>query len=200
MTIHAQTELQSYFRERLLASLGRHEVRIEDTTEWYLVQLLAGYAERADRGFGRPFVFALAEALEAADVTERLRLFRDLGDSALYACGFFSDHLSKRGVTKEYAVTMGARAYSNAEDLAAQSFFGADMPFADVYGELAEQFEPLTRVFDEIRESTTLRTPQDIIRLYDRWRKTGSPLLAERLREQGVYPQTSTGRGGPSLH
>ena len=58
----------------------------------------------------------------------------------------------------------------------------------DAYPELAEAFDLLARALDDVRETTALRTPQDIVRLYERWRRTGSPLLADRLREEGVYP------------
>jgi len=60
-----------------------------------------------------------------------------------------------------------------------------------VYRELAALFAPITRVLDDVRESTALRTPQDIVRLYDKWRRTGSPRIAARLSAEGVYP----GRG-----
>ena len=61
----------------------------------------------------------------------------------------------------------------------------------EVYRELASLFAPITRVLDDVRESTALRTPQDIVRLYDKWRRTGSPRIAARLSAEGVYP----GRG-----
>ncbi|MCZ7687217.1 MAG: hypothetical protein M5U28_54170 [Sandaracinaceae bacterium] len=44
-----------------------------------------------------------------------------------------------------------------------------------------------------------MRTPQDIVKLYDRWRRTRSPRLAERLRAEGVFP-TGEGPGGRILH
>ena len=66
----------------------------------------------------------------------------------------------------------------------------------EVYGDLSENFGTYTSLLEEVRESTAMRTPQDIVRLYEKWKKTGSPLLAERLRSEGVYPSP----GGKLLH
>ena len=55
--------------------------------------------------------------------------------------------------------------------------------------ELAEGFDDFARVLDEVRERTVLRSPQDIVRLYDLWKRTKDPRFAEKLRGQGVFPQ-----------
>jgi hypothetical protein len=154
-------------------------VSISTSTEVYLVHLLTGFVHvTADAALGQPLVQRLAEALEAPSTSERFRRFRALGDSALYISGFFSDHLSRRGVSRGYVVAMGGRAYVAASDV------GGDM-----FAELAEGFDDLAQVLDEVRETTSLRTPQDIVRLYERWRRTRSPSLAERLEAEGVFPQ-----------
>ncbi|MEM9195743.1 MAG: hypothetical protein AAGF12_41635 [Myxococcota bacterium] len=179
--IELNVELKSFFRERLDGALQRHRLNVDVLTEAYLVDLMARYAHAPiSSTLARPLVERMAEALEAQG-RERLVRFRELGDCALVACGFFSDHLVRRGVSRDYIVAMGGRAYGSAGDLAPHGE-------ARVYPELAERFDPIARVLDDVRESTSLRTPQDIVRLYERWRRTGSPLLAERLREGGVFP------------
>jgi len=77
------------------------------------------------------------------------------------------------------------RRYGEAADLCERTR-GTDGVFREVYPELAEGFDGYARVLDEVRETTALRTPQDIVRLYDRWRRTRSPLLAERLQAEGT--------------
>lgn len=188
-------DMTEFFRERLVASLERHRVDVTDAAEFYLVNLLTGYATRSPKeALGRPLVHRLAEAMETPDASERFRLFRDLGDCALYVCGFFSDNLHRRGISREYVVAMGNRAYGEAADLCGRRWATADARFAEVYPELADAFDHLARVLDDVRESTALRTPQDIVRLYERWRRTRSPLLARRLKEEGVFPQDGDGR------
>ena len=181
--IEVAIDMREFFRERLGAALDRREVRVSASTEFYLVELMARYARTpAATTLAKPLVDRLTEALEADDRTQQFRRFRDLGDCALYACGFFSDHLDRRGVARDYVVAMGNRGYDQAGRLAPGSGFD------EAYPELAEAFDLLARVLDDVRENTALRTPQDIVRLYERWRRTGSPLLAERLREEGVFP------------
>ena len=89
---------------------------------------------------------------------------------------------------------MGRRGYASAEDLAV----GPEAVRRTAYGELAEGFPELVEVLDDVRETTDLKTPQDIVKLYDRWRRTRSPKLAARLREEGVYP--AVGPDGGLIH
>jgi hypothetical protein len=110
----------------------------------------------------------------------------------VYLSGFLSDQLEGLGVTRRYSVAMGERAYSSAGALAA--FSPTEAARRHVYDELADAFEDFVLAFDELRESSSLRTPQDIVKLYDRWRRTRSPQLAERLRQEGVFPIDPRGR------
>ena len=187
MSIEQHADVRGYFRERLLTALGQHSVKPSAETEFYLVNLLADYAVRPhDAMFGRTLFDMYAEASEA-NGADRVRKFRDLGDNALYVCGFFSDHLQHRGVSRSYAITMGERGSSVA---------GAITPsFADVYVELAERFESYVQVLDGVREEAALRTPQDIVRVYERWQKTKSPILAAQLERAGLFPVVAAERG-----
>jgi hypothetical protein len=113
-------------------------------------------------------------------------------------CGFFGDHLRRRGISRDYVVGLGERAYGEAGDLCGRAWRSSDGSLRQVYPELAGRFDVFARVLDEVRETTALRTPQDIVRLYERWRRTKSPTLARRLKEEGVFPQD--GGGDRVLH
>ncbi|RLB49016.1 MAG: hypothetical protein DRJ42_21965 [Deltaproteobacteria bacterium] len=190
MTIELSADPSGFFRERLVSALGRRNVRVSEGTEVYLVHLLTGFVHvSADEALGQPLVERLAEALEAPGDVERFRRFRALGDNALYVSGFFSDHLDRRGISRDYVVSMGGRAYVAAGDLAERRVGGGAHGLHEVYDELADGFDKLALILDEVRETTSLRTPQDIVRLYERWRRTGSKVLAERLEQEGVFPQ-----------
>ena len=185
MTIEMSGDVRGWFFERLDAALERHGVPASETTRFYLVELLASFADGDAADFDRPLAFQLAEAMET-DGPEKIRKLRDLGDSALYLLGFFEDHLERRGLSRSYFVAMGGRAYGTARQLAA--FSPREAPRQEAYGELAERFEGYVEALDDVRESTVLRTPQDIVRLYEKWKRTKSPRLAERLRSEGVFP------------
>lgn len=188
MTIEMSRDLRGWFREQLGVALERRGLPASQTTQLYLVELLH---EPPSGALARPLALQLADAAEASGA-EKIRLLREMGDAALYLSGFFADHLERRGVTRSYSVAMGERAYASASALSALS--PVEAARRHVYEELADAFEGFVLAFDELRESTALRTPQDIVKLYDRWRRTRSPRLAERLREEGVFPTDPRGR------
>lgn len=186
MTIEMLGDLRGWFRVRLAEALERRRLSASATTQMYLVELLHAFAvEPAGEALARPLALQLADAVEAQGV-ERIRLLRTLGDTALYLSGFFSDHIERRGVSPRYFAAMGERAYSSAGALA--PYCPSEAARSPVYVELADEFEAFVETFDDLRETTTLRTPQDIVKLYDKWRRTRSPRIAERLREEGVFP------------
>lgn len=197
MRIEPHVDMRGWFRERLISAFRRRGVSTRETTEFYLVELLASQARVSSEVLLRPLVERLADALETPDPALRLRQFREMGDSALYVLGFFSDHLERRGVSRSYVGTMGGRAYGAARDLIPLAPSSAEQSMAEAFDELADGFLTFADVLDDVRESTALRTPQDIVRLYDRWRRTRSPVLAERLRAEGVFPQAPE---KPTLH
>jgi hypothetical protein len=188
MSIETFVDLRSWFHERLSGCMASRGLHTRDETTLYLVELLSSAAvggPQRESLCGRPLVLLLAEATQASG-GERVRAFRMVGDEALYVGGFFAEHLERRGVTEDYVWRLGTQAYETAGRLAERS--AQEAARVEVYRELAALFEPLTRVLDDVRESTALRTPQDIVRLYDKWRRTGSPRIAARLTAEGVYP------------
>ncbi|MFO0680731.1 MAG: hypothetical protein U0234_01715 [Sandaracinus sp.] len=181
MSIETFGDLRGWFRERLETALGRRQLQAGEGTRAYLVDLLArvGLGQEND-ALSRPLALQLAEA-RAAERAERVRLYRALGDDALYLRGFCTDHLDHRGITTEYVSTLGETAYGQAGDLTLGSA-------SEIYRELARKFEAFADALDDVREGTALRTPSDIVRLYDKWTRTHSPKIAERLTAEGVFP------------
>lgn len=192
MRVHAVDRLGSFFHERLTRALAQRETRLDGALQIYLVDLLERYAAaRPDRAL-RPLVEHLSDAVSAPTPRDRLERYREMGDAALCVCGLFGEHLTARGISRRYVATMGGTAYRHASHLS--SVPGTrGLATARVYGELADRFDEIARVLVDVREWTALRTPQDVLRLYERWRRTHSPVLARRLRDAGVYPQSSPG-------
>lgn len=187
MSIETFADLRGWFRERLEAALGQRGIGAGEGTRAYLVDLLARVGVGGENdALKRPLALQLAEARNA-ERAERFRLYRALGDDALFLRGFCADHLDHRGITTEYVATLGETAYGQAGDLALGSA-------SDVYRELARKFEPFAEALDDVREGTALRTPTDIVRLYDKWTKTRSPRIAERLSAEGVFPTLAATR------
>lgn len=173
------SDTRAFFFEMLTTALDRRHVNASEPVVVYLRDLLSDSAHRI-HPTDAPIVSRFAEAIEVDDPREKRDKLRQTGDAALYTCGFFQEHVESRGMSVQYYAAMGGRAYATAASIPG--------PLRSVLGELAEKFESFADVLDEVRETTTLRTPQDIVKLYDRWRKTNSPRLAERLQREGVFP------------
>ncbi|MFL5387619.1 MAG: hypothetical protein ACJ79C_02740 [Myxococcales bacterium] len=189
---------QEYFRAAVSGALARRRLRVQEPTEFYLVNLLAGhvgasrlFVERPDGTVDvEPLAFILKRALEAEREERRLALKR-LGDTSLFVSGFFGDSLAGSLVDIGYYIAMGERAYD-----ALSGCERAHGALAAVYEELAERFPELVDVLAEIAELSELSSNRGLVRLYQRFLATGSQRVAERLREKGVA--LFSGPGGPA--
>lgn len=178
---------REWFREVVGETLAHRKLRIQEVTEFYLVDLLASFLQRErlyveqDDGTVRaqPLATILLEALQK-ERRVRVRELRRLGDTALYVSGFFGDSLTRSVAGIDYYIAMGERAYSTLAGAAGGA--GQD----DLFGELANRFEDFVDLFAEIAELSNLRSNRGLLRLYERFLTTRSARVAELLRERGV--------------
>ena len=195
--IELTSDLQSFFHHLVDEALEARHFAASEAAEHYLANVLADYAkpERLD-GLDRPLTLLLDEALHAAG-RERFERLRSLGDGVLYTSGFFADHLSTRGVELRYVRTLGARAYDGAASMLRQTA-GEGTGAPDIFRELADNFamfaEVVSSVADVLQANSAQNSNRQVLRLYERWVKTGSAPLAVALAGKGLTPQR--GHGG----
>ena len=60
-----------------------------------------------------------------------------------------------------------------------------------VFAELADNFIRFVDVVSEVSERSACVSNTDLLRLYERWLKTGSPRSGHLLLERGVVPSAS---------
>jgi len=178
--------VREFFRDLLQRALENQRARVQPFTELYVVNLLhefllseALYVQADDGTWQqKPLAFLLKEALEEAGPT-RVHLLKRLGDTSLFVSGFFPDSLARRSslVDVDYYIAMGGRAYD------AVGVLGGHR---DLWSELSSRFRLLVDLLNEVSERTQLSTNAGIVRLYERWKKTGSERLASLLAGQGV--------------
>lgn len=190
-TAHVHRESAAeYFRPLVESALDHQHVKAGELTSYYLVNLLCGYVRFGTRGAppldDEPLAFRLAKALESAGAEQRARL-RTLGDVSLFVSGFFSDSLRRRVVDVDYYVSMGEYAYGSLSRWERDAF-------ATTFAELAEHFPSFVDVLSEVSEQSGLTSSQDLLRLYERWLKTGSPRSGQQLAERGIVPNASIGK------
>src|SRR2546421_12990698 len=191
--ILSSQSIRDFFRDLLSRAIENQRARVQPFTELYIVNLLheflateALYLEAEDGTWQqKPLAFLLKEALEEAGPA-RLRLLRRLGDTSLFISGFFPDSLARRSslVDVDYYIAMGGRAY----DAVARHAFERSL-----WNELSEKFRLLVDLLNEVSERTLASSNAGLVRLYERWMKTGSGRLATLLAQQGVMPVAKKG-------
>jgi hypothetical protein len=63
--------------------------------------------------------------------------------------------------------------------------------FSPVFAELGSKFVDFVDVLSEVSERTSCATNVDLLRLYEKWIKTGSRRSGQLLVERGVVPNAS---------
>ena len=173
-----------FFKQEVEDAMARQHLKTSDWTSYYVVNLLASFVA-ADRGPSatpdeEPLGVRLVRALQAEGSAQREAL-RRVGDRSLFLVGFFPDSLANRLVDVDYYISLGGSAYGR---LASRE----DDAFADVFGEMSEKFVPLVDVLADISDRTSVGNNRDLLRLYDRWVRTGSQRDCGLLTEIGLLP------------
>jgi hypothetical protein len=190
-TAHVHRESPAeYFRSLVESALDHQQVKAGELTSYYLVNLLCGYIRFGHAGTppldDEPLALRLGKALESAGEEQRARL-RKLGDVSLFVSGFFSDSLRRKVVDVDYYVSMGEYAYASLSRLERDTF-------ATTFGELADRFPSFVDVLSEVSERSGLTSNNDLLRLYERWLRTGSARSGQQLAERGIVPNASIGK------
>jgi len=190
--------VHDFFRQILSLALENQRRSIEQATELYLANLLGGFVQTESLLFRdengtlqqRPLALLLKDAMDAEETAARARLLRRLGDTSLFVSGMFGECLSRSAVDVDYYIEMGGRAYDALGDVAARR--GVERSLWD---ELSEKFSQLVEVLNEVAERTLFNSDMGLVRLYEKWMKTGSARVGVMLREQGVPAIVGVPRG-----
>jgi hypothetical protein len=174
-----------YFRELVEEALAHQRVAAHELTAFYVVQLLAGYLQQRDgEDSSEPLALKLARALDAGGFQQRTTL-RQIGDRSLFVSGFFSDSLRRKLVDVDYYVSIGGYAYN------ALSRQETDA-LSPVFAELGDKFAGFVDVLSEVSERSACSSNSDLLRLYEKWLKTGSARSGQLLIERGVVPNAAS--------
>jgi hypothetical protein len=184
------SSLKEFFRILLGEVANRQHVSLQEVTEFYVVNLLAEFAEVGkvfDKEIeGRKDTEPLAILYHRAllqDREEKIRTLRRLGDISLYTTGFFADSLKDRVIGADYYMAMGVKAYGAVAELSSASNFAA------VYRELEQKFRALTEVLEEISARGLCATgPEGTMRVFESYQRAPSGHLERVLVDAGILP------------
>lgn len=195
----AVTNLREFFHDAVGTALREQRVAVEDHTEHYVVNVLTMFArseelyEQTAEGVRlKPLAHMLAQASEAPTIQQRDAALRRLGDVSLFIAGFFAQSFARKLIDIDYHIAMGGRAYSTLADNARGTLRG--QVFAAVFLELAQKFQKLVDVLNDVAEMSYTHSHKDILRQYEIWLKTGSPRAYGILRRLGVAPVVADAR------
>jgi hypothetical protein len=174
-----------YFKELVDGALEHQGLVANELTSFYVVHLLTGFIERrtGEHPDDEPLGVQLARALESGGIGQRATL-KQVGDVSLFVSGFFADSLRRKLVDVDYYASIGGVAYQ------ALSRYETDT-FSPVFAELAAKFVAFVDVLSEVSERSSCASNMDLLRLYERWLKTGSRRSGQLLVERGVVPNSS---------
>jgi hypothetical protein len=190
--------LRDYFRESVDSAIGNQGVDVDPHAAHYVVNLLTLfsrsedlYEDQGDTYGLKPLALMLADATDADSAAARNFSLQRIGDVALFISGFFADSLANRLVDIDYYIGMGGNAYGSLSDEIRGTARGRAL--CDVYRELAQKFQVVVDVLNEVRDSARNSSDIDVLRTYEIWLRTGSKRAAALLRQNGVIPFGDSG-------
>ena len=190
MPVH---NLCDYFRTSIDDVIAQQGVELDPHATHYVVNMMTLFSRSEElyeddgETFGlKPLALMLVDATDAASAEQRNQVLQRIGDVALFISGFFVDSLANKAVDIDYYIHTGANAYGSLSEETRRTFRGR--AFADVFRELASNFQILTDVLHEVRDSARPESDANLLRTYEIWRKTGSRRAEKLLRQQRVVP------------
>lgn len=185
---------EQHFSEVLHEAYVERGLKADPLVDVYLIDLLKHYLD--SKNLFKPFQVdsiekppdTLAEIYLMgmnAPAPKNKEIMKVLADRALYVSGFFGDSLQKKLVDLDYYVEMGSAAYTNL------SSWTRDDSLSQTYRVFSERFVEFVDVLSYVSEKSTIQGDQNILRLYERYIRTGSEMARERLHELGVVTDPS---------
>lgn len=184
MEIEPVASLVTYFRDAVISATSKRKVKLREPTTDYLAKMLSEVAAgRHNDLLNGSVVLALDDAMTYGVGEQVLRL-QSIGDATLFAVSFFPDRLAQGGQQTGLYVNVGAFAYGRAAQLM-QRTGGEPRVLLD----LKAGFPTVVDVLAEVAESSSLgAVTRDVVKLFDRWKQTGSARVLEQMARMGAFP------------
>lgn len=183
-------DLTEFFRTEVTSARDELGIQLEDMLEYYLVRLLCDYSRPGTPppNGEEPMALMYKRAMDAP-LGERVHILKNLGDAALYVSGFFVEFIEKSLVDIDYYIAMGGNAYGSLSETIGGQKNGET--FAELYAKLAKKLPELVDLLNEVAskgpKADALRD-QDLLKMYDRWTRTGNHRIQKKLADVGLFP------------
>ncbi len=193
--IQEYASIMEFFHAQIKKRLAEQDEALDETTEFYVVQLLASRLrtqeitqEEKQHGWQQtPLAILYAKAFSTTNSATRFQLLKKLGDQSLYTSGFFGDALARDHQLLSYYTSMGQGAYHEL------SRMSREKAFVRLFTEITEKFSFMVLLLTEISQHLQLSTDQQVMKLYERWLATKSDKLRQKLLAFGFDPLQAGG-------
>src|SRR5690606_38989701 len=186
--IHFITSTREFFVDVVEEAVVVRNMKTFPLAQNYLVSILENYVTTTNlfdsqSENGKLTRETLAETFlkaQNANPNVKIELLKKLGDVSLYVSGFFSDSLNRKIVDVDYYVDMGETAYGV---LAAET---REDTSKRVFSEFSKRFVEYVDLLTTISQKAFIQNDESLLRLYEKYLKTGSQLAKETLEAKGI--------------
>ncbi|HJZ87214.1 MAG TPA: hypothetical protein VKN99_18700 [Polyangia bacterium] len=186
MDVKSTQSLSEFFHDAVTRAIRNQRVDTTEMTQFYLTNLLADFARTPLDDDA--LAIKMCQGLSAAPGTRAQKL-REVGDTSLFVSGFFPDRLNRSLVDVDYYIGMGEVAYGYLSRMVRGRPGEA---WRDVFLELSDKFARFVEVLSEISQDSVTGSPVCVLRLYEKYLKTGSSAALAKLRQRGFYVRRGT--------
>ncbi len=191
-----------FFENLVDKGLERRRVDARPAVRTYLIDLLQFYLDAknlfdnespTESGQRRPKTLAEMYLIaNQSDAATKADMLKRMADRCLYVSGFFSDSLQRKIVDIDYYCDMGGAAYRDLAHCTREDIL------AEVYRTFAVRFVDYVDVLNVVSQTTAFASNQNLLRLYEKYIRTGSQMARDQLIEQGVLtvPNDGSSSGG----
>ncbi len=170
---------KSYFAEEVDKAMKKLKFEASPMATDYLVEILQFHMMTSNINIQGTFAEMLLRAAQA-EKNVRMELLKKLGDTSLYISGFFGDSLKRKIIDIDYYANIGGMAYGSLASDAEESMQ------SEVFKIFSNRFLDFVDVLTYVSQSSAIQSNQDVLRIYEKYILTGSPLAKEQLIEMGL--------------
>ncbi|MGH7820065.1 MAG: hypothetical protein ACREQ9_09845 [Candidatus Binatia bacterium] len=173
-----------FFRDLLRQACDEQKVSPSESAEFYLVQLLTGFVRPERRLLDRPLALEYLESFD--DQTPvRYQKLKQVGDTALFLTGVFTESLEGKAVGPDYYKQLGGLAYRHVASLPGTAL---GKGVIDLFTEMSVRFVDFVRVLSHMSLDELFASDRDTLRIYRRWLLTRGARDADLLVRRGIVP------------
>lgn len=173
-----------FFRGLLRQACDEQKVSPSESAEFYLVQLLERFVRPEPGLLERPLALDYLKSLEEHPPV-RYQKLKNVGDTALFLTGVFTESLEGKAVGAEYYTSLGGLAYAHLASLPGTALGRSVIA---LFSEMSVRFVDFVRVLSQMSLDELFASDRDTLRIYRRWLTTRSARDANLLIRRGVIP------------